>query len=170
MSGITEGDIHLAVRKFLRETGWRLIAGQFPGGSDDDLPALAIMDPTVARDHSPDPRRHSSNKLVPDLVALKEKTLLVAEMKPKYSAADERKLRTLLTVRRSDLIRALQDLWDRDASLPSIRWGDVNIVPALGFQRGAPFPRREEFQYLLVDGLGVVRSDPSGAVHESAAS
>ena len=39
----------------VRDGGWRLIAGQYPGGSDDELPALNIVDPTVARDNSPIP-------------------------------------------------------------------------------------------------------------------
>lgn len=159
----------MAIREFLRRSGWRLIAGQFPGGSDDDLPLLAITDPTLARDHSPDPRRHSSNKLIPDLVALKEKTLLVTEMKPEYSAADERKLCRLLTARRLDFMRALQSLWDRDATLPAVSLEELSVAPALGFGGGTRFPRREGFHYLLVDESGVVSFDSSGVSHEQRA-
>jgi len=55
----TEGHIHLAMRQILIAQGWSLIAGELPGGSDHDLYPLNVVDPALARDRSPDPRRHS---------------------------------------------------------------------------------------------------------------
>src|SRR5260370_4447756 len=99
--------IHVAIRRFLAAQKWTLLAGQYPDGSDD-LPALNIVDPTVARDQSPDPRRHSANKLVPDLVAYKGRIMPLIEMKPRYSEEDEAKLIDLLFNRRASLLLALE--------------------------------------------------------------
>lgn len=104
----TEGRVHVAMRSFLRSTGWHLIAGEYPGGSDHDLYPLNVVDPAVARDRSPDPRRHSKGELIPDLVALKERDLLVIEAKPNYNEADREKLAHLLSVRREDFLAALE--------------------------------------------------------------
>ena len=57
------------------------------------------MDPYFARDQSPDHRRHSLNKLVPDLIAYRDNEFLIIEMKPRYSKADEDKLLELLSGR-----------------------------------------------------------------------
>ena len=102
--------VHVAMRAQLRREGWSLIAGQFPGGSDDELPSLNVVDPTVARDLSPDPRRHSLGKLVPDLVALAHPTLLIVEAKVAYSVEDQEKLIAMLGRRRGDLLQALRAL------------------------------------------------------------
>jgi hypothetical protein len=110
---IPEGLIHVAVRADLARRDWRLLAGQYPRGSDDDLPRLNVIDPQLARDSSPDPRRHSLNKYVPDLVALKVPYVLVIEMKSEYSLADVAKLEALLGARRSDYVKALAELFAR---------------------------------------------------------
>lgn len=104
---ITESYVHVAMREFLKEEGWLLIAGEYPNGSDDELNVLSISDPTVARDHSPDPRRHSRGEIVPDLVAYKNGTILIIEAKPKYSLDDKYKLLDLLT-HKKDLLRKVK--------------------------------------------------------------
>ena len=63
---ITESFVHVAMREYLKSRGWLLIAGEYPNGSDDELSVLSISDPVVARDNSPDPRRHSSGEIIPD--------------------------------------------------------------------------------------------------------
>ncbi len=75
MTHIRQDLVHYSVREFLRSKGWQLIAGQYPNGSDNELPPLNVLDPNLARDNSPDPRRHSKNKYVPDLVACKQKLM-----------------------------------------------------------------------------------------------
>ena len=77
----TEGHIHVVMRDVLRQKGWTLVAGEFPGGSDHELYPLNVVDPVVARDASPDPRRHSLGELIPDLVALRGANLFVGEAK-----------------------------------------------------------------------------------------
>ena len=104
---LTEGHIHIAVRRFLKRNGWQLIAGEYPGGSDDELYALCIVDPEVACDSSPDPRRHSKGEIIPDIIAYKDGVLLIVEAKPKYNIYDKEKLLSLLTIRYHDLIIAI---------------------------------------------------------------
>lgn len=104
----TEGHVHLAMRKVLRKTGWTLIAGEYPGGSDHELYPLNVVDPTVARDQSPDPRRHSLGELIPDLIALRDRQLLIAEAKVSYNVPDMEKLLYLVSERRDDFFTALE--------------------------------------------------------------
>ena len=65
---MTESFVHVAMREYLKKEGWTLVAGEYPGGSDDELYVLSIMDPSVACDNSPDPRRHSEGEIIPDIV------------------------------------------------------------------------------------------------------
>lgn len=60
---MTESFVHVAMREYLKKEGWTLVAGEYPGGSDDELYVLSIMDPSVACDNSPDPRRHSEGEI-----------------------------------------------------------------------------------------------------------
>jgi len=153
---IDEGFIHVAVRCCLKENGWRLVAGQYPGGSDDECYALNVMDPALARDNSPDPRRHSNNKLVPDLFSVKGDVVLITEMKPRYSAKDEAKLSRLLTDRREDLLCAMRKFAE-ERSIPEFtRPEDLTLVPSLGFRMGSHFPRNPTLVYFLVSGLDAV--------------
>ena len=103
----SEGHIHLYMRAFLKGQGWQLIAGEYPRGSDHDLYPLNVVDPTVARDDSPAPRRHSLGELIPDIVALRGRSLLIGEAKLRHDDGDRAKLDYLLTERRSDLLAAL---------------------------------------------------------------
>jgi hypothetical protein len=103
-----EGDLHVAMRNIFKTKGWTLIAGEFPGGSDHELYPLNVVDPSVAKDNSPDPRRHSQGELIPDLVAMKDNVLLIGECKVAYDADDSQKLLTLLTTRFGDLTSALE--------------------------------------------------------------
>ncbi|MUH03681.1 hypothetical protein GM609_09300 [Bombella sp. ESL0387] len=102
-----EGRLHVAMRTILAAKGWDLIAGEYPGGSDHDLYPLNVVDPEVARDRSPDPRRHSQGELIPDLVALRGKTLIIAEAKVRYDEKDYKKLMDLITIHRCRLLQAL---------------------------------------------------------------
>ena len=104
----TEGRIHLAMRYVLRHQGWLLIAGEFPGGSDHELCRLNVVDPIVAKDDSPDPRRHSLGELIPDLLALRGRDLFIGEAKVRYDPRDRQKLALLVSERRKDLMRALR--------------------------------------------------------------
>lgn len=97
-----ESYIHVAMRQYLKDNGWLLIAGEFPGGTDDELNVLSIFDPKVARDNSPSPRQHSIGEIIPDLVAYKDGVILIIEAKPRYSKSDKEKLEDLLTDKKTD--------------------------------------------------------------------
>ena len=154
---MTEGHIHIAVRRELKKLGWNLIAGQYPGGSDDDLHSLHIVDPIVARDDSPDPRRHSENKLVPDLVALKNNSLLIIEMKPDYSKSDKEKLNELINKRIDNLFDALRKFaHDRDFQCIS-QPEALKIIPTLAFSSKSNYCQDSNFLYILVDSLRSIR-------------
>lgn len=103
----TEGHVHIAMRRILRDTNWLLVAGEFPGGSDHELYPLNVVDPSVARDASPDPRRHSLGELIPDLIALLGRDLFIGEAKLQYDVRDREKLKMIVTERRHHLLLAL---------------------------------------------------------------
>ena len=97
--------IHVKLRTHLKELKFRLVAGQFPNGSDDELQILTI------RVSGETPRLHHLNSFVPDLVALSEKNKLILfiEIKPKRSASDEKKLLTLLSKYKNETLKALAE-------------------------------------------------------------
>jgi hypothetical protein len=157
VSRFTEGFVHRAVRRHLRDHGWTLIAGQWPGGSDDTLHVLYIVDPVVARDSSPDPRRHSLDKFVPDVVALKNGALLIVEAKARYSQMDFDKLERLLGERREDLDEALR-AFGHERGFPALLHPEtLSMHPALAFHTNSahatPIP---PWVMLLVDSAGRV--------------
>lgn len=156
MTSIRQDVIHFSVREFLKNAGWQLVAGQFPDGSDNELPPLNIVDPTLARDKSPDPRRHSMNKYVPDLVACKEKTMLLIEMDSHYSPKDERKLERLLLERRNDLLTALDDLVSKRGVVLPVPIDQIMFVPCLGFGPPMRYRRNPSFCYFKVSALSSV--------------
>jgi hypothetical protein len=150
----TEGHVHLAMREHFRSTGWTLIAGEYPGGSDHELYPLNVVDPKLARDRSPDPRRHSLGELIPDLVALRGSHLAICEAKPKYDEGDRRKLVVLLTQRRTDLDAALEK-FARERGAPSVLpVARLTIWPVLVFPAFVSAPAPEDgLSYLRVADL-----------------
>lgn len=151
-----EDYVHFFVREFLKAEGWRLLAGQYPNGSDDELPILNIVDPNLARDQSPDPRRHSQNKLVPDLIALKHNKVIVVELKPRFDRGDEVKLLHILHDRRVDFLHAFAALLRRAGVQLPWPLRELLFIPILGFASPKQYPRRHGFAYLLVKGPEVI--------------
>ena len=153
-----EDEVHYAARQFLRNQGWTLVAGQYPNGSDDELPILNVKDPRVSCDNSPDPRRHALDKLVPDLVALRSDTVLMVEMKPKYDPGDEMKLNYMLGERFENLVTALEELSSRSGRLNGTDWRNLRYLPALGFcPHRFKWVHKKGFALLLVESLTSVR-------------
>ena len=146
-----EGHIHLAMRHFLRQSGWRLIAGDYPGGSDHELHPLNVVDLRLATDNSPDPRRHSLGELVPDLVALKSNQLIILEAKPNFNFDDYQKLQKLLGERRVDLQEALLK-FARDRNVPSLLpLEKLTLMPVLAFKASSVAPPPDpDFSYLRI--------------------
>ena len=130
---LSESYIHVAMREFLKKEKWLLIAGEYPNGSDEEVNVLSISDPTVAKDHSPDPRRHSMGEIVPDLIAYKDGTILIIEAKPRYSLSDKRKLPDLLFNKRSRLSTSLKEFSVGKLELEYINYDTANYIPVLAF-------------------------------------
>lgn len=158
MSLLREDVIHFHMREGLRAEGWTLVAGQYPNGSDDELRALNVVDPTVARDRSPRPRHHSKDKLVPDLVAHKQGLLLVVEAKPDYDLGDEAKLIRMSADRRADFDDALAPLLIEAGILTPAT--DLIFIPALAFTRGITYISQPGFAYIEIDGAGLMTYTP----------
>jgi hypothetical protein len=122
-----------------------------PGGSNDELRPLYIRDPTLARDQSPDPRRHSQGTLQVDLVALSRNVLLLIELKPRYSSEDKEKLEYILGDRRHDLNLACREQL-------GLQIDELDVHPALGFERTEVLPERpQNFMFFLVSEDGLVQ-------------
>lgn len=137
----TESHVHLAMRQFLKSQGWLLVAGEFPSGSDDELYPLNVVDPKVARDGSPDPRRHSAGELIPDLVALRGRNLFIGEAKPRYDTADRNKLKLLVTTRQARLLRTL-GTFSMERRFPQLLPVETLILrPTLVFPANGSAPR-----------------------------
>jgi hypothetical protein len=147
-----EDFIHFHARKTLRATGWTLLAGQYPNGSDDELSAMSIVDPLLARDLSPDPRRHGLRKLVPDIVALLGRDILIVEAKPTYDRSDERKLVDIITSRRADTLHALAATLLRASDARDV--SEFRLVPCLAMSASSNPPRRDDFAYLFMSNGG----------------
>lgn len=130
----TESFVHVSMREFLKRNNWLLIAGEFPNGSDDELNVLSISDPLIARDNSPDPRRHSYGELVPDLVAYKNGCVLIIEAKPQYSQDDKDKLNFLLSKGKERLILSLKKFSSGKNQLTHIDFDEVEYTPVLAFE------------------------------------
>ena len=156
---ISESYVHVAMREFLKNNGWLLIAGEFPNGSDDELNVLSISDPMVARDHSPDPRRHSMGEIVPDLLAYKNGVVLVIEAKPKYSLDDKHKLIDLLSNKRNRLIASLKDFSSGKMEFSHINYDTVDYIPVLAFGNPTFEPPCEDlnFGHIYVRSISEVK-------------
>ena len=161
VSRFNEAFVHRAIRRYLKANGWTLVAGQWPGGTNNHLHTLYIVDPTIAKDSSPDPRRHSLDKFVPDVVALKNSVLLIIEAKTSYSHDDFAKLQRLLLERREDLYAALRT-FGRERSFTLLLEPELlSIRPALAFRAGAAHPPvTPPWVMFLVDHQGTV--EPEG--------
>lgn len=130
---INESFVHVAMREYLKNDGWTLIAGEYPNGSDDELNVLSISDPLVAKDNSPDPRRHSNGEIVPDLVAFKEGKIIIIEAKPKYSVDDKLKLQDLLNNKKERLVDSLKKFASGKKQFYGIDFSNVEYIPVLAF-------------------------------------
>ena len=130
---ITESFVHVAMREYLKQCDWLLIAGEYPNGSDDELSVLSISDPVVARDNSPDPRRHSSGEIIPDLIAYKNGVILIIEAEPSYSIEDKEKLDNLLENEKDRLVASLKKFSTGKMQYSGIDYDNAIYVPVLAY-------------------------------------
>ena len=156
---MTESFVHVAMREYLKKEGWTLVAGEYPGGSDDELYVLSIMDPSVACDNSPDPRRHSEGEIIPDLFAYKAGVMLIIEAKPKYSFDDKEKLRKLLADKYGLLCDSLRKFCDERGILSGINFRKIKYVPVLAFgnEQYKVYDEENGFAHIYVKSLNDVK-------------
>jgi hypothetical protein len=153
------------MRKALRNRGFTLIAGEFPGGSDHELYPLNVVDPKVARDFSPDPRRHSTGELIPDIVALKGRRLVIGEAKVHYNEPDRMKLEQLIGLRRDDLCAAIEKFAAERKFPELLPVGSLELLPTLIFtDLKLPPQAPSGFSYIILSASGNAVFDGSLAV------
>jgi hypothetical protein len=142
------------MREYLKSEGWILVAGEYPGGSDHELYPLNVVDPSVARDNSPDPRRHSLREIIPDLVALRGRDLFIGEAKVGYSEKDRDKLDDLVNTRRLDLLGALRT-FARERNVPAVLPVESLVLrPTLVFRETSEAPKVPAgFSYLRIQNM-----------------
>jgi hypothetical protein len=143
------------MRKALRNHGFTLIAGEFPGGSDHELYPLNVVDPKVARDFSPDPRRHSTGELIPDIVALKGRKLVLGEAKVHYNEPDRMKLEQLIGFRRDDLCVAIEKFAIERKFPELLPVSSLEFLPSLIFtDQKRPPSVPSGFSYIILSANG----------------
>lgn len=146
------------MRRALKRNDWKLIAGEYPGGSDDELYVLSIMDPEIARDNSPDPRRHSEGEIIPDLFAYKDDVILVIEAKPKYDVGDRDKLKKLFDEKMNLLQESLLSFCTTRGISLNLDPTTLRYVPVLAFENQSlcPVYRESGFAHIYVKDLNEV--------------
>ena len=103
---IDEGFIFYHVLQFLKIHRWRVIGGEPPDGTSDDVPRIVIRDAKGLG------RTHSKNTQKVDLMAFKSKVLLLIELKPSFDLPDKGKLDNLVENRISDVFDAIEERTD----------------------------------------------------------
>lgn len=149
---VDEPHVHIVMRHCLKRKGWTLLAGDYPGGTDGELYQFSVRDPMLAKDNSPDHRRHDLGENVPDLVAEKDGIILIIEAKPAYSSSDEEKLVSLFTSGYSTLISELESFCKRYSLLSNTVIRDCQLIPALAYYHpsGIPEHARNGFVHIYV--------------------
>ena len=77
---ITETFLYIRLKRFLRYAGWQVVGGQPPSGTDH-IPVLEIKAGNGVA-------KGSLGSFKPDLVAFRESTVLVIEIKPRFTKSD----------------------------------------------------------------------------------
>lgn len=85
---LSEPEIYVYAKRFLRRCGWTLVGGEPPGGTDA-LPRIEAKDPEFEKKGS-----RGSKKV--DLIAYRNGRLLLLELKPAFDRSDVVKLDALV--------------------------------------------------------------------------
>lgn len=113
------------------------------------------MNPIVAKDNSPDPRRHSEGEIIPDLFAYKNGFMLVIEAKPQYDIGDREKLKDLFLNKRGLLQKSLKNFCKNHHLLKQINLDNLIYIPVLAFgnENYEIFPEEIGFAHIYVKNL-----------------
>lgn len=142
--------VYQSVCRYLSRLGWTLLGGQPPSGTDH-LPVIEVKDPGNMG-------KGSKGSYKPDLVAWHDQTLLLVELKPRFSPSDRSKLLKILNDegRKRALWReiAQRRLVDTEGTPVASYLSSAHTRGALGF--GGPAGS--------LHGLWALRVDPQGRV------
>ncbi|MCF8522798.1 MAG: hypothetical protein K9G08_03415 [Pontimonas sp.] len=131
---VSEEWLYVWLKRHVRAAGGELLGGQPPSGTDH-LPVIEIKDP-LSLD------RGSKSAFKPDLVFLLGKTLFIAEIKPRYSAADQEKQSGLLAsegrIQRFWEEVDQRELRSQEIGKVSDARGYLELAAALAFEGVAP--------------------------------
>ena len=139
-----ETQVFIAIKDFLIENDWRLLGGQPPSGTDH-LPVIEIRDPLFKG-------KGSKGSFKPDLIAWKDRLLMVLELKPSYSQSDRRKIN--LVLQSPDRINSLwESLIERNIDLGpegmvAVARHGSKVVGGLGYG-GEPVSHPELWRFHL---------------------
>lgn len=126
---LSETTVYLKVKKHLKSSGWSVLAGQPPSGTDH-LPVIEIKDDFESGNGS-------KGSFKPDLVAWKDDILVFIELKPIFNAPDQAKVENVL-----NSPRRIQALWEdlnqrrvkiNTGELLSTRMTQTRVVGGLGY-------------------------------------
>lgn len=88
MTQVNETFLYIRLKRFLRASGWSVVGGQPPSGTDH-IPVLEIKAGSGLA-------KGSLGSFKPDLVACYGTRVIVVEIKPKFNLEDVQKLREFL--------------------------------------------------------------------------
>jgi len=137
---LSESEIYVYSKRFLRNCGWKLIGGEPPGGSDG-LPRVEAKHPDV------DVKGSEGSKKV-DIIAYRNGYVLLLELKSTFDRADIEKLDELVGERRwrRSLLRAFEErnaisrAGIADQSLPQKILSGAALVKGIGIGRHHAVP------------------------------
>lgn len=143
---LSESEMYVYSKRFLRRTGWRLVGGEPPGGSDG-LPRVEAKHPEKTAKGS-----RGSKKV--DMIAYRDGWLLLLELKSTFERGDVDKLDELTgeSSWRASLLRAceernaLQRAGVQDPDLPSRILDGTALVKGIGLGK----PHTVPDDYLLM--------------------
>lgn len=138
---LSESEIYVYSKRFLRNCGWKLIGGEPPGGSN----AL----PRVEAKHPEKEVKGSEGSKKVDVIAYRDGNLLLLELKSTFDERDVMKLNELVSERRwrQSLLEACteRNAFDRanvqDSNLPQRILSGEALVKGIGLGRYHKVPR-----------------------------
>jgi hypothetical protein len=149
---LPEDFLFVSVKHFLTEQGWKILGGEPPNGTLNDLVRITIRPKGMTG------RLHSLGAQKVDLISRKGAILLLTEIKPDYSASDKTKLDNIVGNRLDDLMDAL---WERcKISAREIRV----VLKSLAFSSGRLVPVDNEFIYFRIAKDGKVKVERGSSV------
>lgn len=143
---LSESEIYVYSKRFLRNSGWSLVGGEPPGGSDGL--------PRVEAKHPEKETKGSGGSKKVDIIAYREGYLLLLELKSTFDRNDVRKLDELVGEHRwrQSLLEACEErnalsrAGITDPRLPSRILSGEALVKGIGIGRYHRVPR----EYLLL--------------------